>query len=479
MGEVEGVPCHTALSGITASSCAARWRRTAAAALLAAAGAPGCAGDAPPRLCILLSVDTLRADRLGAFGSERDLTPRLDALAAESTVFRAAYAPASFTLPSIAALLTGRYPEELGVRNNHAVLGDSVPTLASELAARGWRTHAVVSNWVLRREAGLARGFGRFDDTLPDSEEGRNMPERGAAATTDALLRELDACTGSPGARCFLWGHYQDPHGPYTPPGDLRHRYLERERAVPGARRKLPVRAGTAGIGGIPNYQFLRGRREIAWYRAGYDGEIRHTDEEIGRLLDAVDERGLAEEAVVVFAADHGESLGEDDYWFSHGMLLSDALVRVPLLVRVPGRAPAQRDDVVALVDLFPTLLRLLTGEAPDASLPGRDLLGPDAARQEGRAYLAALGGSKQARHGLVEGPYKLVLTRTSDGWREELHLRGRESVNLAPGDAERTQSLRERLEGLRERYASRATAPARELSARDRERLEALGYSE
>ncbi len=455
--------------------------RRAASALAAGLllGAAGCAGDASPRLLILLSVDTLRADRLAAYGSERELTPRLDALAAESQVFVAAYAPASFTLPSVASLMTGRYPEEIGVWNNHAVLDPSVPTLASELGARGWRSHAVVSNWVLRREAGFAHGFERFDDTLPDREAARDLPERRATATTDALLRELDACTDDPAVPCFLWGHYQDPHGPYTPPEALRQRYLERERQAPGGRRRLPVRSGPVGIGGIPNYQYLGGRREVAWYRAGYDGEVRHTDTEIGRFLDGVAERGRLERAVVVFAADHGESLGEDDYWFSHGLLLSDPLVRVPLLLRLPGRPPGRREDVVALVDVFPTLLRLLTGAPVDPAYPGRDLLAEGAAQRGSVAYLASLGGSPVPRYGLVEGAFKFVVAESDEESREELHRRGREAVNLAPADPQRIRELREQLRRLRERYAVRPRGERRKLSETEREALEALGYTE
>ena len=137
-----------------------RLKLLAAVVLLGA----GC-GKAPmPRLVLLVSVDTLRADELGAYGSSRGLTPHLDALARESTLFTAAYAPAPLTLPSIAGLLTGRHPEALGIRTNESGLPVGVPTLATELGEAGWQAGAVVGNFMLRRESGVARGFQHFDD---------------------------------------------------------------------------------------------------------------------------------------------------------------------------------------------------------------------------------------------------------------------------------------------------------------------------
>lgn len=439
-----------------------------------------CGGDEPaPRLLLLVSVDTLRADRLGAYGSDRDLTPRLDALARESQVFRAAYAPTSHTLPSVAALLTGHYPEQLGIWSNESVLMPGVDTTARGFRAAGWNTAAVVSNWVLRRETGLDAGFQHFDDSLPQLETTRPMPERLAPDTTDAALRALDACLPGPDARCFLWVHYQDPHGPYTPPPALRERALPRELAEPDASRELPVLDGPFGPGGLPEYQFLDGRRDVAFYRAGYAGEIAHLDAELGRLLDGLRERRLLERSVVAFTADHGEALGEDDYWFSHGELLTDPQVRVPLLLRVPGLPPAVRDDLVSLVDLRATLDRLVLGAAPDPARPGRDLLAEGAERGTSTPYLAALRGADQARFGVVEDEFKYVVQLRDGVWDGRLTRRGREDVDLTAPAPQEAARLRALLEGLMERYRRVDVESRRELSAADREKLRALGYLE
>ena len=453
-------------------------RRVLAPALTAIALATGC-GDAaePPHHLLLITVDTLRADRLEAYGGDLGVTPHLDALARQSEVFLRAYAPSSFTLPSVSAILTGRYPQELGIWKNESGVPESAATLAAELRARGWRTAAVVSNFVLRRSSGLAAGFDLFDDALPQREAVRRWPERTAADTTAAALGVLEGCTAGADARCFLWVHYQDPHGPYAPPGDRRWRFLEAERDAPDGRRVLPVQGEGVPLGGIPPYQFLDGRRDVAFYRAGYDAEVQYMDEEVGRLLDALAERGLMNRTAVVFAADHGEGLGEGDYWFAHGEFLTDSLVRVPLLIRDPRRSSRRRDDLVSLVDLYPTLLALVADAPPDADRAGRDLLAKGAERAESAPYLATLGASSVERYGLVDGDYKLVIAER-DGVREERLTRlGAEEVDVASDAPEITAALRAKLLAFREKMTRGPSEIRQELTPADREKLRALGY--
>src|SRR5689334_3975070 len=195
----------------------------------------------PARLVLLVSVDTLRADRLGAYGSTLGLTPRLDRFASEGVVFETTYAAASFTLPSLGALLTSRYPEEIGIAGNSTVLAAGAPVLAGALGNRGFRTAAVVSNYVLRPASGFGAGFETYDATFPQREALRPVPERTAPETTAAALRALDALRATGGDRLFLWVHYQDPHGPYAPPDALRSRALEMENKAADAAHVLPV----------------------------------------------------------------------------------------------------------------------------------------------------------------------------------------------------------------------------------------------
>jgi len=457
--------------------------RVCGALVAAAVWLASCGGQAPvePRLLLLVSVDTLRPDRLGAFGSELGLTPNLDALARESQQFSAVYAPSSHTFPSVAALLTGRYPEELGVWSNESILLPEADTTARAFRDAGWNTAAVVSNWVLRSGTGVEGGFQHFDDHLPELEATRPMPERRAPDTTRAALKAVDRCLPDAEARCFLWIHYQDPHGPYTPPEALRERALSLESGAPDAARELPVLEGPFGPGGIPEYQFLEGRRDVAFYRAGYAGEVALLDIELGRLLEGLRERGVLEHSLLAFTADHGEALGEDDYWFSHGELLSDAQVRVPLLLRVPGLPHRVRDDPASLVDLHPTLLQLALGTPPDPAHPGRDLLAQGAEQAPSTPYLAALRGADRARFGLVEGEFKYLVERRDEGelWDGRLTRRGREDLDISAPAPQVAARLRRKLEQLMQRYRRVELEQRREPSPEEREQLEALGYAE
>jgi arylsulfatase A-like enzyme len=387
---------------------------------------------------------------------------------------------APLTLPSVSSLLTGRYPEEIGIWSNESKLSEVVPTLATELRDRHWRTAAVVGNWVLRQSSGLTAGFEIYDDTFPQREVVRHWPERIAADTTDAALDALDEITGRDGEKAFLWVHYQDPHGPYTPPSGHRERHLERERAVPDGQRLLPTRSDQSGHRGIPGYQVVGEQRQVAFYRAGYRGEIEYTDEEIGRLLAGIEERGLDRVGGIVFAADHGEALGEGDYWFAHGENLTTPLVRVPLLIRIPGVAAGIREDVVSLVDLYPTLMNLLVeGDSHGfGDRAGRDLLAEDAAGGASAVYLATLRGSRTPRYGLIDEGYKFTVVEHSGVWDGTLVPRGRDGVDLSAGAPHLAAEMRGRLARFRKRFKGAPPEIRQEISPEDLEMLRALGYA-
>jgi len=443
------------------------------------AGAIGCRPAVDrPSLLLFLTVDTLRADRLAAFGGKLGLTPHLDALADESTVFTSTYAPSSFTLPSVSAMMTGRYPLELGIWLNESGLPAATPTLASELKRRGWRTFAVVSNFVLRRESGLGAGFDQYDDSFRDREAVRGLPERKAANTTDAGLAMIDRCTAGGDSRCLVWIHYQDPHGPYTPPEERRARFLPIEREAADGRRILPVNPGPVGIGGIPKYQYIDGQREVAFYRAGYDAEVNSMDEEVGRLLAGLEERGLRKTALIVFAADHGESLGERNYWFAHGDFLGEVLVRVPFFLRVPGRAPARRSDVVSLVDIYGTLLRQLTGASDVPAHRGRDLLAEGAADAASVPFLDTRGASTGRRYGIVDGEYKWMISEHGDVSRGTLFWVGERNSAVETENPDIQQAMSERLEGVLRSLDRGVPETRQEISDADRELLRSLGYA-
>jgi arylsulfatase len=453
-------------------------RRLAAWLAALALAACACGPAPPPRGLLLLTVDTLRADALGAYGAAGDLTPHLDALARESLVFDAAYALAPFTYPSVASILSGRYPGALGILSNQSQIPPEVPTLASALRERGFRTAAVVSNFVLRGKASLATHFDAYDDALTPGPQPNAPLERAAPATTDAALAMLDRLLAQPSPdppRWMLWVHYQDPHGPYTPPPEL----AQRARALTPEGPRLEVLKSNHGGPGIPAYQVLGDERDAGFYRAGYRGEVAYLDREFGRLWDALRARGLLDDALVVFTADHGEALGEHGVWFAHGHDLTDDLLRVPLFLHGPGIAPGRRADVVSLVDLYPTLEARMLGAAAGEGLPGRDLLAAGAERRESVPYLDTLGYGATRRTGLVADGYKLILSYRDGIWQSRLYRRGHEDVDLGAAAPQLAAELRERLAGVQQAAVGEGRPELRQqLTPAERAQLEALGYA-
>ena len=426
-----------------------------------------CADSTPPRAVVLITCDTLRADRLGFHGWQGGTSPRLDELAAESLVFDAAWSTAPLTRPAVAALLTGRLPEELGFRDNRQVLSAEATTIAERLADSGIPCAAVVSNWVLRRlpelpSASVQQGFAHFDDRMTHSEAGRkDVKERLANETTDAALAWLDKSVNA--ERFFLWVHYQDPHGPYTPPSDVPL------TVAPGDEPELGVGRDNRGIDCLPIYQVVDCERRPAVYRARYEAEIRFFDRELGPLLDGLRARGILEHALVLFSADHGESLGEHGYYFSHGHHLHQELVRVPLLVRVPsgdrrGRVAAP----VSHLDVFPTVLRAF-GLDPGATR-GSDLLG---ALDEERVLPQALRGGWAA----TSARYRLLV----DFSGKKLFDRALDPLEEHDLSTARPELVRELSAGRRAFVQRLALTPlpaaTPELDAEGRADFDALGY--
>ncbi|MBW2288365.1 MAG: sulfatase [Deltaproteobacteria bacterium] len=335
-------------------------RRTSALAAmtccLAAAWLPlacGPANESRPNV-LLITIDTLRADHLGTYGFRFDVSPEIDALAEQSVVFERAIAASGKTAPSHAAIMTSGYTREhsIGHGNGTSTLSDRV-TLAEIFHEAGYATAAFVSNILLTRRIGFDRGFEVFDDELSAPESNRpKVVERLAPDTTARAIEWLNARNERP---FFLWVHYQDPHGPYTPPAEAADRF-----DIPGApdEAELPVRAGNNASGGIPPYQALPGLYRVSEYRSRYAGEIFFADEWVGKLLaraGADDKR----ETIVLLTADHGESFGEYGHYFKHTHTTTPDVAHVPLILRAPGLTPERRDDLVSHVDIAPTLLEL------------------------------------------------------------------------------------------------------------------------
>jgi arylsulfatase A-like enzyme len=421
---------------------------------------------------ILICIDTLRADHLSAYGYEHATSPAIDALAADALLFENAFSHASDTRLSMAALLSGFLPHETAVMKLGAPSPDE-DLLPSALRRHGYKTLAVVSNYVLRASRGWSTGFDTFDDRMDEHEAVRPLPERTAPHTTDRAVQLLREHRDE---RFFLWVHYQDPHGPYTPPPehDIFH---DAERAP----RQVPSSGSLSGRGGIPTYQALGDDDDWGAYVSRYDGEIHFADRHVGRLLDELRRLGLYGESLIILTSDHGEGMGEHDYFFAHGEELRAPLLRVPLIVKHGRRLRGRRTDPAQHLDLAPTI-RAVVGLPPDVRHRGRDLRRPVAGQVERFAQMNSSVAPEPVKLALARGGYQLVHTPEPPG--DELFRLDEDPLALQ--DLSRHGEHRSRVERLRARLLEiraedRLTLPSPEelpeLTPEELEKLRALGY--
>jgi arylsulfatase len=319
---------------------------------------------------VLVTIDTLRADHLGAYGHRAATSPFLDEIAAESTLFEHAVATAPSTAPSVASLMTGLHRASHGVWGNGGTLPERVTTLAEILRAQGFHTVARIANPLLDTRVGFAQGFEDF--AMPGGLSQQPPAVLDGAPVVQEVRRLLDTIPAE--SRLFLWLHFYDPHGPYHPPEAYRVRFRADAYGRPGE-LDLPISSGPPGLFLIPPYQAVDGDRSPASYRARYDAEIRYVDDHVRAVVQTLERQGLWDETLFVLTADHGEALGEHGLYFQHGWFAYGDCTHVPLLVRAPGVVPRGRRvrQSVSLLDVAPTILDLVGVAVPD-DMEGRTL---------------------------------------------------------------------------------------------------------
>ena len=385
---------------------------------------------APPNI-LLVTLDTTRADRLGAYGYRSAQTPRLDRLAAEGVLFEHAVAAAPITLPAHVSLLTGSYPFVHGVRNNgNFSLDGTIPTLTTALHDGGYRTAAFVSAFVLDRRYGLARGFDEYDDHLQLERRG----DRTAAAAGDWL--DAHARDTAP---FFVWLHLYDAHDPYDPPAPFREAFAERP----------------------------------------YDGEIAFTDGALGSLLDRLDRLGRRASTLVAVVGDHGESLGEhgED---THAVFVYESTLRVPMIVAWPGQLPAGRrvPALVRSIDLAPTLLDL-AGQRPLRGAQGRTLMpivngkAAPLTSAYGESYFPLLYMNWAPLRSIQDERWKFIDAPEPELY--DLAHDATEQTNLASREPARANALRRALEA--ETGGRPGAMTERTIDSETAAKLAALGY--
>jgi len=401
----------------------------------------GCGATPPPDLSLLLvTLDTTRAEALGCYGGTEANTPNLDRLAGEGVRFERCTACTPLTAPSHSTILTGTWPMIHKVRaNGTARLPESATTVAEILLAKGLATRAVVASFVVKRQFGLAQGFEVYDQRMPLAAPRRPALERPADLVASAAVDNLHELAGSP---FFMWVHFYDPH----------HPYVSRNGKSPDSRE-------------------------------AYMEEIELVDRELGRILAAVDDLGIADTTAVVVVGDHGEGLG-DHGEFEHGFFLYETTQHVPLIFKVPGWTPAGRSVSarVRTVDVAPTLLEL-TGVAPPEIMQGESLVAMLAAPETGidrAAYSEAWQAHDAFRmaplHGLHEGNWKLV-----DGPEPmlfDLRADPGETEDVAHAHPDRVAAMQQTLGEFLSVGVSDGTGERLAITDETAAALDALGYS-
>jgi arylsulfatase A-like enzyme len=433
---------------------------------------PSAASVDTPRLIVLVTIDALRADHLGVYGYGRPTSPNIDAFARESIVVDDAIAQAPYTKASIASLLTGLYPtahktyttaanivdtmdgEVDGALGATDVLPESVTTLAEALKGRGYETAALTTNPFLIADFGFAQGFDRFEFI---------SGERFAAAP-GVLARAVQVVDGQE-EPLFLWLHLMEPHSPYSPGISFEHDLplLSTPRVIP---------QGFA----IPEYLAPGGSRDARFYETMYDREIRNVDAALGAFLGALREKPVWRDTVVVLTSDHGEEFFEHG-GLEHNRTLHDELVRVPLILRVPGLGARRVAAQAQLVDLMPTIIGIVGGD-PMRGIHGNDL----------RSMLQGEDRASEPAYSEIVGHQYAVRTRewklvAGPGEERALYALTRdpgEQHNLAsihPRQVATMEQVLERMVAAAVNAGRRVIGATAPVDAATQRRLEALGY--
>lgn len=428
-------------------------------------------GPTPPNVLVIV-LDTLRADHVGAYGYPRDTTPNLDRVISQGARFDAAIAPSSWSAPSHLSITTGLQPTRHHVFHWGHRVPDSVVTLAERLAAAGFGTGLFTSHGGLRHGvANFHRGFGEHFGKSRDDD-----PE-----VLDAAATWIDAQAEPWYAHVILMsmhGHYDQ-----YPPEWNEQVFTD---VPPGGERTFPfLESKFDGTGGIPSYLRMGDHQDAGEYVNRYDRALRRVDALLGAFFARLAEAGVLDDTLVVLTADHGESLGDHDH-FGHGGLLYDHLVRVPLALRLPGRVPAGAtwSDPVELADIVPTVLGFV-GLPPADGLDGIDLSGHLERGTRPPPRLVTSAWHHEGRWCFMVRSARHKLMRDTEGERTSLYdlerdPREREDL-LAAGraPAEVLAPLRERLQALVADYQAVPVEEPEVLSAEAQEALRALGYLE
>ncbi len=391
---------------------------------------------------LIITLDTVRADRIGAYGYGKAETPNLDELARKGILFENCYTPVPLTMPAHCSLFTGRYPLGHRVRDNGTFfLEENEVTLAEMMTQRGYETYAVIASFVLQAKFGLNQGFSEYEDSLNMDELLHNFYSEIPA---DVVYTKFDRWFKKRRKeKFFAWVHFYDPHAPYEPPEE---------------------------------------------YRKGdslsdmYDGEIAYTDVWVGKIVQDLRDENLLESTLIVVVGDHGEAFGEHQE-YGHSVFCYEENLKVPLVFFNPGLFPESLlvKNRVILIDILPTLFELFGMDIP-SMVQGKSLVKMfDGKGEKGMRsfYIESMYGKESLGWapltGIIDGPYKFISLPEPELY--DLKTDIREKTNLFSEKHDIARALDEKLRSCMLKYSTVSRDSRRELTAEDRNRLESLGY--
>jgi len=319
---------------------------------------------------LLITIETTRSDHITSYGYSKKTTPFLDEFFSDKIIFTDASSTWPATVPSVTSLLTSRY-FYWHKNNKEKPIETNVTFLQESLKKEGYRTAAFVANWVLeKKNRSLWRGFDVYDDEMPTWFILRNLMERNARDVNRKVFSWLSFNKDKP---FFLWIHYNDPHGPYTPPGAFARKFDPKGYG----KKDLVEISGDFYMekNRIPKIQSIKNIKDTRYYVASYDAEINYTDYEIGKLLNFISEKGLLDNTIIIVTSDHGEALsGDYGYYFTHDIGITRDQVDVPLFMHIPGHSARRFRAPVSLISIFPTIMDLLNIKT-DCPMDGDSLI--------------------------------------------------------------------------------------------------------
>jgi len=392
---------------------------------------------------LVITLDTVRADRIGAYGYEKAETPHLDELARKGVMFENCYTPAPLTLPAHCSLFTGRYPLGHRVRDNGTFfLNEDEVTLAEMMGQREYKTYAVIASFVLLAKFGLDQGFSEYDDSLNFDELLHNFYSEIPADVVYAKFNRWLKKKGQ--QRFFAWVHFYDPHAPYEPPEEYRKN-----------------RGSLSDL---------------------YDGEVAHTDVYVGKIVEDLENDHRLDDTLIVIVGDHGEAFGEHEE-YGHSVFCYEENLKVPFVFFNPRLFPEGLliKDRVNLIDILPTLSEMFGMDIPSV-VQGKSLvkiLDGKGEKGERSFYIESMYGKESLGWapltGIIDGPYKYISLPEPELY--DLKTDMREKTNLYTKKRDTAQALDEKLKKYMLEYSSSGRNAKRELTAEDRKRLESVGY--